>query len=295
MGTPLVLSLFPGADLLGMAFEQEGFCVVRGPDILLGSDIRSWHAVLGRFDGVIGGPPCKPFSAALRSQGGPAAATEGNLIPEFERIVEEARPAWWLMENVPGAPVPAGAVYSEILDAHAFGAAQHRRRRFSLNVRLELLPVSPEERHPDPWPCVTASEWRCTAGSGARAMRQRAGRKVGRRMTLAEVNVAMGLPEDFSTPALLNTASYAVRGNGVPLPMGRALARAVRQALTCAPGRSLPCVQPADGRRPLSRSRTASVRTYSREALPWDEGLPFISTPARIRTWTYLSIFPIPL
>ena len=32
----LVLSLFPGIGLLDMAFEAEGFCVVRGPDLLWG-------------------------------------------------------------------------------------------------------------------------------------------------------------------------------------------------------------------------------------------------------------------
>ena len=39
----VVLSLFPGADLLGRAFEQLGFCVVRGPELLLGQDIRDFH------------------------------------------------------------------------------------------------------------------------------------------------------------------------------------------------------------------------------------------------------------
>ncbi len=33
----LVLSLFPGADLFGEAFEREGFCVVRGPELILGA------------------------------------------------------------------------------------------------------------------------------------------------------------------------------------------------------------------------------------------------------------------
>jgi hypothetical protein len=37
MPPPLVLSLFPGIGLLDMAFEEEGFCVVRGPDLLWGS------------------------------------------------------------------------------------------------------------------------------------------------------------------------------------------------------------------------------------------------------------------
>lgn len=32
----LILSLFPGIGLLDRAFEECGFCVVRGPDILWG-------------------------------------------------------------------------------------------------------------------------------------------------------------------------------------------------------------------------------------------------------------------
>src|SRR5438552_3935700 len=102
----LVLSLFPGIGLLDMAFEQEGFCVVRGPDLLWGGDVRRFHPPAGKFDGVIGGPPCQLFSGLnnlARSQG-----TEfQNLIPDFSRVVEEAAPLWFLMENVPGAPNPA--------------------------------------------------------------------------------------------------------------------------------------------------------------------------------------------
>src|SRR5579883_935529 len=218
----LVLSLFPGADLFGMAFEREGWCVVRGPDALLGGDVRSFHAIAGRFDGVIGGPPCKAFSIASRG----TTPTQGNLIPEFERVVSEAAPRWWVMENVPRAPVPAGARWSEVVDALAFGAEQHRRRRFSSNLILPLEGVA--VIHPDPWPTVTATEHKYAGGSRDR---RRAGRKVGRRMTLAEVNRAMGLPEDWQTPALGVAAAYQVRGNGVPLQMGAAIVRAVERSL----------------------------------------------------------------
>lgn len=33
---PLVLSVCPGLDVLGMGFEVEGFCVVRGGDPIFG-------------------------------------------------------------------------------------------------------------------------------------------------------------------------------------------------------------------------------------------------------------------
>lgn len=105
--TQLVLSLFPGIGLLDMAFEQEGFTVVRGPDPLWGGDVRRFHPPAGKFDGVIGGPPCQAFSSLVhlnRKKG--IEPSFGNLIPEFVRCVEEAKPAWFLMENVPNAPLP---------------------------------------------------------------------------------------------------------------------------------------------------------------------------------------------
>lgn len=55
MSLGLVLSLFPGADLLGRAFEEVGFCVVRGPDKLWGGDVRAFHAELG--DAIANGQP----------------------------------------------------------------------------------------------------------------------------------------------------------------------------------------------------------------------------------------------
>src|SRR5581483_3105563 len=104
---PLVLSLFPGIGLLDMAFEQEGFCVVRGPDVLWGGDIRSFHPPSGVFDGVIGGPPCQAFSRLRHLVEHNGYQLAENLIPEFERCVCEARPTWFVMENVPGAPEPS--------------------------------------------------------------------------------------------------------------------------------------------------------------------------------------------
>lgn len=103
--SPLVLSLFPGIGLLDMAFEERGFCVVRGPDLLWGGDVRRFNPPAGTFEGVIGGPPCQLFSIMKRLN--PRAGEKhGNLIPEFERVIREARPRWFVMENVPGAPTP---------------------------------------------------------------------------------------------------------------------------------------------------------------------------------------------
>jgi DNA (cytosine-5)-methyltransferase 1 len=40
-----------------------------------------------------------------------------------------------------------------------------------------------------------------------------------------------GLPADFDLPSFTVSAKCKAVGNGVPLPMGRAIARAVREAI----------------------------------------------------------------
>jgi len=141
----LVLSLFPGIGLLDRAFEEQGFSVVRGPDVLWGGDIRNFHPLPDRFEGIIGGPPCQTFSALanlVRAKG--YEPKFGNLIPDFGRCVIEAQPEWFLMENVPVAPEPVVTGYSVtsfVLDnchldsGDGFGEQQERKRRFSFGMR----------------------------------------------------------------------------------------------------------------------------------------------------------------
>ena len=135
----LVLSIFPGIDFLGCAFEEQGYCVVRGPDVIWGGDIREFHPPAGVFQGVIGGPPCQEFSALaplIRHNGNEPRF--GNLIPEYERVVSEAQPDWFVMENVRGAPLPTVEGYdrwSELLKDCDVGGVQPRVRRISLGFR----------------------------------------------------------------------------------------------------------------------------------------------------------------
>src|SRR4051812_1449520 len=134
-GDPLVLSLFPGIGLLDRAFEEEGFCIVRGPDLLWGGDVRRFHPPAGRFDGVIGGAPCQHFFPLSNMKD--EADHYGNLIPDFERVVYEARPIWFVMENVRDAPLPAvpGYYASDVLvNNRWFGEEQNRMRRFTFGT-----------------------------------------------------------------------------------------------------------------------------------------------------------------
>lgn len=224
---PLVLSLFPGLGLLDRAFELEGFCVVRGPDVIWGGDVRTFHAPRGAFDGIIGGPPCQQFSALRKMN--PHVGRHGDLIPEFERCVGEIGPAWFLMENVRGARLPGVAGYTvaaELLNNRWFGAEQHRIRRFSFGTRdgRSLRPFIQAA------PLMAATfEYAVLSGHGGPVGR------VQRRMlsrTPEEMARLQGLPLEMVKALPFTTrAKREAIGNGVPLPMGRAVARAVRLAL----------------------------------------------------------------
>jgi DNA (cytosine-5)-methyltransferase 1 len=226
----LVLSVFPGIGLLDRAFEAEGFCVVRGPDPIWGGDVRSFHPPAGAFGGVIGGPPCQRHSqlnAAVR--GGHREPAE-DLIPEFERVVAEAHPDWFLMENVRQAPLPevrGYRVHAQLLNNRWCGGVQNRVRRFSFGTRNgRRLKVPGEALEPvDRAPCFTANATQWEAASGrSRSCRTRAELRRGLRL--------QGLPEDAldGCPFTVAEAIRAV-GNGVPIPLGRAVARAVWRAL----------------------------------------------------------------
>ena len=249
----LVLSLFPGIGLLDMAFEEEGFCVVRGPDLLWGGDIRRFHPPARKFDGVIGGPPCQAFSPLAQAARMGLNRLAEDLTPEFSRCIRAARPGWFLMENVVGAPLPDIDGYhidSLVVNNRWFGAEQNRRRRFTFGSTRPLVNMKSARTHPatlaNPWrrlevvaleavdvvPCVTASgtQWeRDTIGKSGRKGRSRSDRSV---KALVNYIRWQGLPDDFLSDAPC-TVEGKVRmvGNGVPLPMGLAIARAVKSAI----------------------------------------------------------------
>ena len=233
----LVLSLFPGIGLLDLALEEEGFCVVRGPDLLWGGDVRKFHPPAGRFDGIIGGPPCQAFSR-LRHINPKAGQKHGNLIPEFERVVGEAAPEWFLMENVEDAPLPevdGYVVRAQLLRDVWVGGASNRLRRFCFGTQYgQPLPVEHVALHTlEPVASAAASGGIKPGIEGTgRALR---GRYLGWKTAegLRGMLHAQGLPEDFLADAPFTIQGKCkVVGNGVPLPMGRAVARAVKQA-TC--------------------------------------------------------------
>ena len=293
--TMLVLSIFPGFGLLDYAFEKEGFTVVRGPDPIWGGDVRTFHPPPGVFDGIMGGDPCQSHSGLanlVRAKG--LEPTFPDMTEDYLRVIEEARPAWFLRENVSNAPdvAPEGYdVRSFILDNSTLdsgdgtGNEQMRKRKFwfgtrdgaapelrsRMNFALELLPERVNTVAGDPRTSfipggqAEVNEIQRTrreavtgahdAGEGSdfthwrkrkatvtgrhhsnelRASVERGAGWVGKqeKRSLAEMLRLQGMPEDWldHQPWTMSAKRKGI-GNGVAVPMGRALAKAIRSAM----------------------------------------------------------------
>jgi len=190
------ISLFTGAMGLDLGLEKKGFdirvAVDNHPAVfdtiranrplipIIKEDIRhvSTHAILkkaslqkGEATVVIGGPPCQPFSTAGRRLS--LNDDRGALVFEFIRVVRQAKPRFFVFENVPGLrsatlrhisfyeriekrphEIPKesrlGQAFNillrkfrmtkytltdEVLDASDYGAPQKRRRLFIIGAR----------------------------------------------------------------------------------------------------------------------------------------------------------------
>jgi len=202
-----VVSLFTGAYGLDLGFELAGFRVTVALDIsedsyrnlranrpkvpfLLGdikrlstSDILKEAGLKpGEVDVVTGGPPCQPFSPAGKRQ----SLRDPRTAPlmDFVRVVREAKPKVFVMEEVPGIlsarikhipirergkrlltpeeePGSAWRVVLEelgktgyrvawkVLNAADYGTPQVRERVIVIGVRPDIRrdPVFPEQTH----------------------------------------------------------------------------------------------------------------------------------------------------
>jgi DNA (cytosine-5)-methyltransferase 1 len=254
MGSGLVLSLFPGIDLLGRGFEEAGFCVVRGPDLITGGDVRNFAARPGLFEGVIGGPPCQKFSLVNRRRD---TAGGEELVLEFARVVREAAAEWFLMENVVGVTelqIEGFEVQRFTMDCREVGNRQRRLRVIQFGSRDgSIVTVRRGDRSEGAVECVMASE-------GRRATRR----------GFDEVCRLQGLEGALDLPGWTVEGMYRAVGNAVPLDLARELGRAVRDRswlqgspkCVCGCGRDVP----ADGQQAGAACRQRMKRRRDRAA-----------------------------
>ncbi len=205
---PAILSLFPGVDLLGLAFERLGYSVLRGPDLLWGRTIADFTPPQFPWFGVIAGPPCQDFSAARRR---PATRYGYEMLQHTRRCILAAQPEWWLIENVPAVPDfhVDGYTWQRLrLDQACFSDVA-RRRHFQYGAREPHTLVVPHgPRHPHPKPTVLGHDSR----------------------PYAEIAALQGLPPAFTLPSFTRQGAKQAVGNGVPLALGSAMARAILTA-----------------------------------------------------------------
>jgi DNA (cytosine-5)-methyltransferase 1 len=227
----MILSVFPGIDLFGRAFEEEGLCVVRGPDLLWGGDVRRFKPDSGWAWGVIGGSPCQDFSRARR---GPMTGNGWAMLEEFRRVVVEAAPEWWLLENVPGCPdlfVP-GYGWQRTPVNQGWYSGVNRNRHFQFGSRVGVQVDVP-------------------AGVGVRGLAPAALGHDARGFKV--VCGLQGLGGAFVLPPFKIGEKIRAVGNGVPLVLGRTWARAILRAY----GREVAGADPVFSRGAVSKVRCA--------------------------------------
>ena len=130
MAKPTLISLYSGAGGLDYGFEaadfETGACVELDHDccVTLRHARKRWNVIersifdvpteqmleacgtkQGQLDLLIGGPPCQPFSKAGYWARGDSARLEdprANTLSAYLRVLEEAKPQAFLLENVEG-------------------------------------------------------------------------------------------------------------------------------------------------------------------------------------------------
>lgn len=177
-----VISLFTGAGGMDLGLEAAGFCslvqhewmeaacqtlIANRPRAfrhaaLIQGDIRKTPTSMllaeaglrvGEAHVVAGGPPCQGFSTANKNAVKHQADSRNDLVFEYLRVVDEAKPRFFIMENVPGFVRFNGGEYLKaflaaahnayyelvygLADAVEYGVPQYRCRFLCMGTRRD--------------------------------------------------------------------------------------------------------------------------------------------------------------
>ena len=172
-GSFAVVDLFAGAGLLSYAFSREGFrvslAVENDPravatyqlnfrDNIVCSDVADAIPIV-KCDVLVGGSPCQGFSTLGKT----GTDDSRNALPmQFVRWARVLNPKLVVIENVEPflcAPVwkqlEVGFkqlgydVFAEVLNALDYGAAQRRKRSFTIASRVGSVQIQPLSEYAD--------------------------------------------------------------------------------------------------------------------------------------------------
>lgn len=184
-----IVSLFSGVGGIDAGFEDAGFDTVFATDIwnvsceslklnfpnaevvcdsIENIDFKAVKKKHGPISGLVGGPPCPPFSKSrfYRTEKKRGIDDEDGFltVSNYFRAVEELQPDFFLFENVHGfvfKPHKDALEYiesecerlgyeisSEVMNAADFGVPQTRQRFICIGVKKKLKKFSfPEKTH----------------------------------------------------------------------------------------------------------------------------------------------------
>src|SRR2546427_5551657 len=88
-----------GFDVTGVDIDRS-IARIYPFDFIL-ADVRNLNGskMLSHFDVIVSSPPCTEFSTARRRTANP----DMSCVRAWRRIVDQAKPRYWIMENVRGA------------------------------------------------------------------------------------------------------------------------------------------------------------------------------------------------
>ncbi len=169
-------------------------------------------------DVIIGSPPCQDFSIAnLKRKEDP------TLINWFWKVVEEKKPRYIIMEEVPRAKyyVPSG-VKIRIYKMCDYGIPQIRRRLFAGE-----FPEPTKSPINVTFPAVMATEYK---GVGSKRQMTRLSKIFRRKSLIPEAKLVQTFPIDYYLAGNLKE-QYIQIGNAVPPLMSYRLAEAIKRDL----------------------------------------------------------------
>jgi len=206
----LVLSLFPGIDLLGKGFENNDFCIVQAQDKITGGDIRNFKPPANVFGGIIGGSPCQDFSLLNRNP----KRYSHEMLDEYIRVVSEAQPHWFLHENV--ATVPD------------FKIQGYYQQRFELNLSWFNNYTSSRLRH---FTFGTLNEKYLNPMQKNNAEAQGTAVVSNDPRSFRQCCDIQGLPRGFDLPSFNAEGKKLAVANAVPLQMSNYVAGLINQTI----------------------------------------------------------------
>lgn len=189
---PKIVSIFSGVGGIDAGFHEAGFETVFATDIwntackslqlnfpnaevvcddIINIDFHKIKAKHQTIHGLVGGPPCPPFSKSrfYRTEKKRGINDEDGFITvsNYFRAVEELNPKFFLFENVHGfvyAPHKEALefleseserlgykVFHQVLNAANFGVPQTRQRFICIGIKKNMADfIFPEPSHSDP-------------------------------------------------------------------------------------------------------------------------------------------------